>query len=150
MDIIIRNAKIEEANIANNFLTKLIRDEKKYDNNINENIVIKNYYENYIDRDNTCLLFPLIDNKIVGYIYGFVKNDGDTVINKIALLDALYVDIEYRKLGVATTLINEFKNWSKDIANSIEVNVCYQNESAVKLYKKHNFIETKMTMECYL
>ncbi len=150
MDIIIRKAKIEEANIANNFLTKLIRDEKKYDNNINENIVINNYYENYIDKDNTCLLFALIDNKIVGYIYGFIKNDGDAVINKVALLDALYVDIEYRKLGVANSLINEFKNWSKDIANSIEVNVCYQNESAVKLYKKHNFIETKMTMECDL
>ena len=150
MDIIIRKAKIEEANIANNFLTKLIRDEKKYDNNINENIVINNYYEKYIDKDNTCLLFALIDNKIVGYIYGFVKNDGDAVINKVALLDALYVDIEYRKLGVANSLINEFKNWSKDIANSIEVNVCYQNESAVKLYKKHNFIETKMTMECDL
>ena len=150
MDIIIRKATKEETNIADNFLTKLIRDEKKYDDNINENIVINNYYENYIDKDNTCLLFALIDNKIVGYIYGFVKNDGDTVINKVALLDALYVDIEYRKLGVATTLINEFKNWSKDIANSIEVNVCYQNESAVKLYKKHNFIETKMTMECDL
>lgn len=150
MNIIIRKAKIEEANIANSFLTKLIRDEKKYDDNINENIVINNYYENYIDKGNTCLLFALIDNKIVGYIYGFIKNDGNTVINKVALLDALYVDIEYRKLGVATTLINEFKNWFKDIANSIEVNVCYQNESAVKLYKKHNFIETKMTMECDL
>lgn len=150
MDIIIRKAKIEEANIANSFLTKLIRDEKKYDDNINENIVINNYYENYIYKGNTCLLFALIDNKIVGYIYGFIKNDGNTVMNKVALLDALYVDIEYRKLGVATTLINEFKNWFKDKANSIEVNVCYQNESAVKLYKKHNFIGTKMTMECDL
>ena len=150
MNYIIRKANLDETSIADSFLTKLIRDEKKYDNNINENIVINNYYENVIG-DNNCLLFAQIENTIVGYIYGFIRNDGNTVFHKVACLDALYVDANYRNQGIANALIAEFKKWAKaSEVKYMEVSACSKNENAVTLYRKNDFKDIKVTMECEL
>ena len=147
MNIVIRNAEIEDASIIDKFLTKLIHDEKKYDSNIDEKCEITNYYENLILKDNNIVLVAEINNKIIGYLYGFIINNGNTCINLTSKLDALYVEEEYRNKSVANSLINEFKKWCelKNVKN-IEVSVCSKNESAVNLYNKNGFTSIKMIM----
>jgi ribosomal protein S18 acetylase RimI-like enzyme len=145
--MIIRKAIKEDAKTLNWLLTLLIRDEKQYDNSINENFVVTNMYENYIEDKNRCILVALDNNKIIGYLYGYLKEFDSTVNNKICLLDALYVDINYRKKGVANELINSFKNWCiNNNSKTIEVNVCSKNINAKNLYSKHDFITIKETM----
>ena len=143
----IRKANLQDASIVNGFLTKLIHDEKKYDSNINDKCEIKEFYENMISNDDSCILIAEYENKIVGYLYGFIVNDGDTCINLTSKLDALYVEEEYRNKGIANSLIDEFKKWSrtKNI-KIIEVSVCNENESAINLYSKHNFKSIKTVM----
>jgi ribosomal protein S18 acetylase RimI-like enzyme len=145
--MIIRKAIKEDAKTLNWLLTLLIRDEKQYDNSINENFVVTNMYENYIEDKNRCILVALENNKIIGYLYGYLKEFDSTINNKICLLDALYVDINYRKIGVANELINSFKNWCiNNNSKTIEVNVCSKNINAKNLYSKHDFITIKETM----
>lgn len=147
MNIKIVKATSNDVLKTNEFLTKLIQDEKKYDSNINEKFVMKSYYEPAVKNPNKCLLIAKNNNEIVGYLYGSLINDGDTVLNKVSKLDALFVDESSRRLKVATKLINEFKNWSLDKeCIYIEVGVFNSNVSAYNLYKNNGFKDIKTIM----
>lgn len=137
MYIEIKKANQLNINEANKLLTKLIRDEKKYDPNINEKYVVKHYYENR--PKNSVILFAYVDKKIAGYTYGILE-DTQTYINKKLLIDALYVEEEFRNNGVATSLINAVEEWGKEQGAKVEeLTVCKENEKAFNLYKKFGF-----------
>lgn len=147
MDLIIKKASIKDAKELNNLLTKLIQDEKKYDKNINENFKVISFYENLIENDDNCALVALVNDEIVGYIYGYITHNDSTYINDVAYLDAMFVDIKYRKNGIGRSLVQEFKKWAKDKgAKYIELKVCSNNIDAVNLYEKENFLEIKKIM----
>lgn len=146
MNIKIVYATKKDVSKANEFLTRLIQDEKRYDSNINENCVINSFYEKNLNNQNCCLLFAKSEEEILGYLYGFSRDDSATV-NKISKLDAMFVDEKYRGQKIADKLIEEFKRWSisKDCKH-IELNVCNSNIVALNLYKKHGFKEVKTIM----
>lgn len=147
MNFEIKKCGYEESLEANRLLTELIKDEKKYDKNINENCVVKSLYESFYDKQDVCLLVASMENKSVGYIYGYVQNNGDAKKDTVCTLDALFVLENYRNLGVATKLIENFINWSKEKkAHYIELKVCNLNEKAIKLYEKFNFAANKIIM----
>ena len=151
MKYIIKKATMNNIRKANELLTRLIIDEKKYDDNINEKCVVREFYERIINDDNSCIYFAIANKTIVGYIYGFIQNNGGTYIDMVAQLDAMYVDIDYRKLGIGNALINEFKKWAKDKgAKYIEVKVCNKNNEAISLYHRNNFHEVKTIMKSSL
>ena len=146
MKIEIKEANENNVTIANELLTKLIKEERKYVENVKEDFVItKNYEEIYQNEDN-CLYFAFINNEIIGYLFGYIIND---YINKspVAKLDALYVIKEYRNKKVATKLIEEFKTWcQKNSITYINVTVWSDNIVAKHLYLKHGFISKKEEM----
>ena len=109
--------------IANKFLTQLINDEKKYDNNINEKCIVNSFYENFYNSANQFLYFAKVKDRYVGYIYGFVEDNGDAYLDKVTELDAMFVEEKY-----------------------IELKVCNGNESAIALYKKNLFESIKIVM----
>ena len=55
MKYIIKKATMNNIKKANELLTKLIIDEKKYDSNINEKCVVREFYEKIINDDNSCI-----------------------------------------------------------------------------------------------
>lgn len=151
MDFIIRRANLDDVKNCNNFLTLLIRDEKNYDKNINENCKVNIFYENFISNENNCILIAQVEDDIVGYLYGFIKNNGDTYIDLVAQLDAMFIDESFRKYGIGTSLINEFKKWSiEHKVKQIELQVCNENDKAISLYKKNGFKNIKSIMSIEL
>lgn len=151
MNYQIRKAKISDVKVINNFLTRLIHDEKKYDNNINEICIVNNFYENIVENPKSCILIAEINDKIIGYLYGFIQNNGDTCINIVTQIDAIFIDEDYRKIGVGNTLIEEFKKWSKQQnAKYIELKVCNNNDIAISLYRKKGFKDFKTIMSLEL
>lgn len=147
MNVNIEKATLEDALVANKFLTKLINDEKKYDNNINDHCVVTSLYEKFYENDNVCLLVAKVNKEIVGYLYGFVFESGDSLIETVITLDALFVLEDYRKKGIAKKLIDEFKVWAiYKNAKFIELKVCDKNEAAINLYNKIGFNQTKIIM----
>ncbi len=145
--MIIRKANYNDANVLNKFLTLLIKDERQYDLGIDENFIVTNMYENYIEDSNKLLIVAEENDEIVGYLYGIFKPSDDTYKYKIAKLDALYIDPHYRNKGIATSLIEYFKKWaiSKNV-HKIEVNVWSKNIKAKRLYEKNNFKTTNETL----
>lgn len=148
MNINIRRANNDDIKVLNAFLTSLIRDEKKYDKNINEDIVINYFYETIIDKEDHYLLVADVDNKLVGYLYGYIENSGNVYIDKVSVIDALFVMEEYRGNGIANMLIDEFKKVSKDNnVRYIEIKVCNENEKASSLYNKCGFKDIKRILQ---
>lgn len=136
-----RKATKEDADKLDNLLTKLILDEKNnYDNSL-EAVKIKNFYINYIEKENYQIFLCEEEKNIVGYIYIIINN-------KTAKIDALYIEEKYRNQGIGANLIESALSWikEKNIKN-IELNVLTQNKQAKKLYEKYGFITFKETMK---
>lgn len=128
---------------CNELLTKLINDERNYDESLKENIIINNYYNKL--NDDEIIYVALIDNEVVGYIYGFIIKD-ELIINKKAKLDALYIEQDYRNNLLATKLIDRFKDWCKEKnITQVEVQAFNENKKATSLYLKENFKPQKTT-----
>lgn len=146
MEIFIEKASdkddIEE---VDKMLTDLIQDERKYDKNINKDFVVKNFYSQFVNKEDSCIAIAKNQNQeIVGYCFAFVENNGNVYNEKIVQLDALFVKSEYRNNGIAQKLIDFVTNWSKNKgAKYIELKVCSENENAIKLYDKLEFKESK-------
>ena len=137
-----RSANLNDSLQLDNLLTKLVEDEKiNYDKYINIG-KINGLYQNLLINNNTHAFVCEENNKIVGYIYCYVNNES------IGILDALYIEEEYRGLGIATKLIELAINWLKDekLVKLIEISVMDKNELAKKLYKKLGFQKFKETL----
>lgn len=140
--MIIRVLDEERASKCDTLLTKLIQDERQYDNSIDKDFVVNNYFKNTIKNENNILLCYEEDNIIKGYIYlKPVNNDNQNGY----LIDGLYVDIAYRNNGIATKLIDNALAIIKDV-DFIDINVMSQNIDAINLYKKFGFNEFKISL----
>lgn len=148
MNIKIRTAVITDAKVINNFLTRLIHDEKQYDENINEKCIVYSFYENLIENKNNCILIAENnDNMIIGYLYGYVASNGDAYLEKTSQLEAIFVDEKFRGNNIGKKLVNKFILWSKNNnVKYIELKVCNENLGAINLYKKNGFNNIKSIM----
>ena len=140
--MIIRVFDEERANICDNLLTKLIQDERQYDNSIDKDFIVIDYFKNVIENKNNILLCYEEDNIIKGYIYlKQVVNDKA----KSYLIDGLYVEEKYRNNGIATKLIENALTIIKDV-DFIDINVMANNLDAINLYKKFGFNEFRISL----
>ncbi len=149
MEIFIREAIREDIKEINNMLTALIQDERQYDENINKNYLVENYYEQFLGKKGSCIIVAKSEsNNIMGYGFGFIVNYGNVYDNKVSQLDAIYIKPEYRKRGIARKIIQHFTKWSKDNKVSyIELKVCVNNSSAIKLYENEGFCTKKTILK---
>lgn len=93
-----------------------------------------------IDNENKIILVARDNDIILGYVYGFIQDNGNLFNNKMAKLDALFVKEQYRGNGIARSLIREFINWAreKEVAY-VELTVCKDNTNAIDLYQNEGF-----------
>ena len=137
-----RSANLNDSLQLDNLLTKLVEDEKiNYDKYINIG-KINGLYQTLLINNNTHAFVCEKNNKIIGYIYCYVNNES------IGIIDALYIEEEYRGLGIATKLIELTINWLKNekLVELIEISVMDKNKLAKKLYKKLGFQKFKETL----
>lgn len=132
---------IEEANICDELLTKLILDERKYNKAISENVVIKDYFSKLLNDKNIKLLAYYLNTEIVGYIL-IRKTEPNT-----CLLDGLYVLEEHRNKKIAKNLLIEALKKCQELnVNYIDINVMVENKIALELYKKLGFTELEVKL----
>ena len=130
----VRKAKICDIDILNNFYTKMILEDLRY-NEPNLDITSFNY-SNEIEDDNYIILIVLKDKKEVGFIHSYIKN------NK-AIIDSIYIEKEYRNMGLGTELVKKLY----DYLDSYELEVTIENgNKAYFLFNKLGFKITKVVM----
>lgn len=134
----------ELADKCDELLTKLIHDERQYDDSIDPDFKVSNYFNNFVNDEDKVLLGYLVDNTLVGYIYAY-----ETVSNNIKglLIDGLYVETDYRNRGIAKELINEVVLEAENReAKFIDIKVMSKNDVAKHLYNSLEFNEFKVML----
>lgn len=132
--------QVKDDNLAekcDELLTKLIEDERKYNNKINEIFIVVDYFKNVINDDNNILLCYKMDENVVGYIFFKYINNIDGVGY---LIDGLFVEEAYRNKGIAKSLISEgLKRIDSIKKDFIDIKVMANNKIAMKLYESFGF-----------
>lgn len=142
---------IDDAKVCDKLLTKLVHSEKRYNDNINEKYIVKNWFEKMYKEKNNVIYVAKIENRIIGYIYCKIDSiENGPTINLEAIIDGLYVEENYRHMGIATALMDSVKIWAKD--NKVKLlflNVLDGNKNAMNLYYKNGFedFERKLKLE---
>ncbi len=133
----------EEAIKCNELLTKLIKSEKEFNENINENYKVSEWFENFYNNSMNVIIVAKDNEVIVGYLFCRITTvDNGPMIEHEALLDGLYVESEYRNKGIATQLINSAKKWCMDRdVKYLNLEVYENNVAALNLYHKAGFKE---------
>ena len=104
-------------------------------------------YEQYIENENMCILVAKENKVVLGYVYGFIQDNGSLYNNKVAQLDALFVKEQYRGNGIARSLTKEFINWAEEKGVAyIELSVCKNNTNAISLYENEGFCTDKILL----
>lgn len=132
---------VVDANRCDELLTKLIQDERQYNDTIDENYIVTNHFNKMLNDESIIILAYYINKIIVGYIL-IRRTDNNT-----CLLDGLYVEKEYRNKGIGKSLLTEailrIKNMN---IKYIDINVMYHNIIAKHIYEKLGFVEYEIKM----
>lgn len=142
----IRKSIISDASKIDELYAKLINYEKKYSSNIIDNIQVTGNYHNINNKD-SLLLVATFEKKIVGFIYMIVKKLDDIFIHKEGFIEALFVEEEYRNLGIGKLLILNAISWAKqNKIKYLDIDVMTENKNAVNFYNKLKFKDIKKGM----
>lgn len=143
----LREAAPADTARLDDLLTKLIHYEAQYDPNLKRSYVVADNYRDRIGMEGHKLLLIEDGGEIAAFLYGFLYEIPDMFAKPIAILDALYVEEAYRRKGCATQLISAFKAFAAESgACRVELKVLTDNETALHLYEKLLFKETKKYM----
>ena len=132
---------VVDADRCDELLTKLIHDERQYNDTIDDNYIVMNHFNKMLDDENIIILAYYINKTIVGYI--LIRK----MANNTCLLDGLYVEKEYRNKGIGKSLLTEAISRIKNMnVKYVDINVMYNNIIAKHIYEKLGFVGYEIKM----
>ena len=115
---------------------------------------IKNEINRFFDDENSDVIVATIDNVVCGFALVEYIMKGETTYNnsrKFYHIMEFGVDKHYRRIGVATNIMNFCKKESKKKGfTKLELNMWTFNESAEKFYESVGFKTYRKDMELFL
>lgn len=132
---------VVDADRCDELLTKLIHDERQYNDTIDDNYIVINHFNKMLDDENIIILGYYINKIIVGYI--LIRR----MANNTCLLDGLYVEKEYRNKGIGKSLLTEAISRIKNMnIKYVDINVMYNNKITKHIYEKLGFVGYEIKM----
>ena len=106
----------------------------------------KEYFEYMIE--NEIVFVAEVEEKIVGYLAGSICEQISYITETFAELDNMCIDDKYRRFGIGTLLINEFKKYCKEKnIQNIKVTASAKNSRAIQFYIKNGFEDYNVTFK---
>ena len=113
----------------------------KIEDNFEKKWAKKEFYSFISNQDN---IFILSDPKPVGYLMAKVTTDEIEIIS-------ILIDKKFRKIGIGKSLLNKLLSIAlKKKIKNIFLEVSVENQIAINLYKKFNFIKVGKRENYYL
>ena len=132
---------VVDADRCDELVTKLIQDERQYNDTIDDNYIVTNHFNKMLDDENIIILAYYINEIIVGYI--LIRRTS----NNTCLLDGLYVEKEYRNKGIGNSLLKDAISRIKNMnVKYVDINVMYNNIIAKHIYEKLGFVGYEIKM----
>ena len=103
----------------------------------------KEKLKNRIDnKNNIFYVVEIENNKVIAFIDGNVPDDEWWYKDKVAYINHLCVEEEYRNMGIATKLLYQFEKTAKENgAKYIRLLAFPKNKPAITFYKNNDFME---------
>ena len=148
----IRKATVKDFETIQSFQKKLSEYEAQFTNEFNINWAYsekgKFFFERHIKGRNVFTLVAVDEKKLIGYLAVTIKKTDFRNRNKLALLDHLFVNEDYRKKGVGNMLIEEaVKKLRERKVPRFQLYVLKDNINAIDFYNKNKFKEFILIME---
>jgi len=106
----------------------------------------QDYFEDMIK--NEIVFVAEVEEKIVGYLAGSICEQISYITETFAELDNMCINEEYRRFGIGTLLINEFKKYCKEKnIQNIKVTASAKNSRAIQFYMKNGFEDYNVTLK---
>lgn len=149
--VIIRKAVLEDLNSIQKLNNSLFDLEF---NNFDDTLKVgwpfekdgKEYFENMIN--NEIVFVATVDKEIVGYLAGSICEEISYITETFAELDNMCIYDEYRRFGIGTLLMNEFKKYCKERnVQNIKVTASAKNSRAIQFYMKNGFEDYNITLK---
>ena len=104
------------------------------------------YFEDMIK--NEIVFVAQIEEKIVGYLAGSICEEISYITESFVELDNMFIDDEYRRFGIGTLLMDEFKKYCKEKnMQNIKVTASAKNSRAIQFYIKNGFEDYNITLK---
>ena len=150
-EYIIRKATLKDlGDIAN--LNRLLFEMEaiKYDDSLDVHWPFSDegqqYFQDSINHNITYV--ACIGGKVVGYLIGSLNTQLSYHNIQQAELENMFVLLEYRHLGIGSSLFQEFLNTCRrNHIEEIKVVASYGNQQAIEFYKKNGFLEGDFTLK---
>lgn len=150
-DLAIRKAKLADLKIIQVLNHKLFLNDSKFDNTLNGNWPYKEgkkYFKKAIKEDYALCLVAEYKSEIIGYLAAFIWRFEPFLKVKRAELENMFVQEEYRSLGIGSKLVKEFFRWCKDKGvKKGRVVTFTRNKKAINFYMKNGFKDHEVKLE---
>lgn len=150
--ITIRKATIKDLETLQSFYKKLSLFESQFTDEFNEDWAYgkkgKRFFEKLLTGRNAFALVTEDNGEMVGYASVSIKKTTFRKRSKLAVLEQLFVNDDYRGKGVGTLLMQEVKRKLKAReVPRLQLYAVKSNEKAIDFYKKNGFIEFLSVLE---
>jgi GNAT superfamily N-acetyltransferase len=109
------------------------------------------YFTSLLSSQGTHCLIAEAAGKPIGYLVGFIREESTLRPARMAELQSMFVEHEYRNLGLGSRLVTEFFAWCRDQAVvRVAVTAYAANQGAVRFYSRMGFEPKELTLECGL
>ena len=111
---------------------------KEYMFNMNWALTEQGYNNYKSNIENDWIYVACVDNEIIGYMTCWIDRKRSWLEYDVLEIGNLYIQKEYRRLGIGTELINNAKSLCKDNGiRFLKIEVLEDNKEAQRFYKKH-------------
>lgn len=147
-EVIIKSAKLEDLEVLFKFEQGIIEYERQFDDSLKEEHF--HYYDlkSLILSEESEVVVATQNDKLIGSAYGkILKSKPYKNHNKHVYIGFVFVEPEYRGLGVSKLILEAIRTWavSKEIFE-IKLDVYADNISAVNAYEKFGFKKDLINM----
>lgn len=142
-EYIIRLAEAEDIQTIQQLSQELMEHEKsnstkEYMFNMNWALTEQGYnnYKSNIEHD--WIYVACVDDKIIGYMTCWINKKKPWIEYDVLEIGNLYIQTDYRRLGIGTELINKAKSLCKNNGiRFLKIEVLEDNKEAQRFYQKH-------------
>lgn len=108
----------------------------------------KKYFVNAIQKTDGICLVATSNTKVIGYCSGTLPKKESWRTVKLAEIDNIFVEEEFRQKGIGKLLLDEFCNWAKKMKiDRVSISAFAENTRAIALYKREGFAPYDLILE---
>lgn len=113
---------------------------------------LKNEFEAISNRKNEIVFTAYVDEKMIAFAHCSIRKEyvEGTISSPVAYLEAIYVEKEYRKAGIATNLISRCESWAKNKGLTEFASDCDVNNADSRSLHKHCGFNEASTLVHYI